>query len=131
MSDAGAYLDDALNIGGTFTKANNVLGIAGTIDDTYNFITLEQGDALETLDNTVLQPISKAFNNTLVDITKPYFKSLSTRKYKPGTFIKRENKYYRINTDNSKSQVERTSDNRFTWINPDGKRVITKKKYKK
>lgn len=45
-------------------------------------------------------------------------------------FIRKGNKYYRNNSDGTQTQVTPTKEGYFTWIQPDGKRVRSQKKYK-
>lgn len=46
------------------------------------------------------------------------------------TFIKKGNKYYRKNSDNTQTQVTPTKEGYFTWVQPDGKKVRSQKRYK-
>lgn len=45
-------------------------------------------------------------------------------------FIKKGSKYYRNNSDNTQTEVTPTKEGYFTWIQPDGTKVRSKKRYK-
>lgn len=44
-------------------------------------------------------------------------------------FVKKGNKYYRNNSNGTQTQVTPTQDGYFTWVQPDGKRVRSQKRY--
>lgn len=45
-------------------------------------------------------------------------------------FIRKGNNYYRNNSDSTQTQVIPTQNGYFTWVQPDGKKVRSQKKYK-
>lgn len=47
-----------------------------------------------------------------------------------GEFVRKGNNYYRNNSDGTQTQVTPTEDGYFHWVQPDGKRVRSQKRYK-
>lgn len=45
-------------------------------------------------------------------------------------FVKKGNKYFRNNSDGTQTQVTPTEDGHFTWVQPDGQKVRSQKRYK-